>query len=154
MGLGGADFEVLKFRTMVEDAEQRKGEVSSLNMNPDNQMFKAVDDPRVTKYGARLRRRSLDELPQLWNVLRGEMSLVGPRPLPLDEAVLVPERYQARFDTRPGLTGPWQVLGRSDIPFDDMIKLDYMYVNSWSPRGDLKLLLQTVGVVLRPQGAY
>ena len=154
IGLGGAHFEVFKFRTMVEGAEQRKGEVSSLNMNPENQMFKAVDDPRVTKYGARIRRHSLDELPQLWNVLRGEMSLVGPRPLPVDEAVQVPDRYQARYDTRPGLTGPWQVLGRSDIPFEDMVKLDYMYVNSWSPRGDLKLLLQTVGVVLRPHGAY
>lgn len=153
-GLAGSHFKVMKFRTMIVDAEDRLREVSSLKLHPDSAAFKAIEDPRVTKYGALLRRRSLDELPQLWNVLTGSMSLVGPRPLPLDEAAQVPPRYRAREGVRPGLTGPWQVFGRSDIPFEDMLKLDYMYVSTWSPRGDLKLLLRTVGVVLQARGAY
>ena len=153
-GLAGSRFKLIKFRTMSVDAEDRLPEVSSLKLHPDSAAFKAVEDPRATRYGALLRRRSLDELPQLWNVLVGDMSLVGPRPLPLDEAASVPPRYRAREHVRPGLTGPWQVLGRSDIPFEDMVKLDYMYVSTWSSRGDLKLLLRTVGVVFQARGAY
>ncbi len=153
-GLGGSRFDFVKFRTMSADAEDRKEEVASLHLHAGDVTFKAARDPRVTDYGASLRRRSLDELPQLWNVLVGEMSLVGPRPLPVEEAELVPERYKVRQRVRPGLTGPWQVLGRSDIPFEDMVKLDCMYVSSWSPRGDLKLLLRTIGAILRPRGAY
>jgi exopolysaccharide biosynthesis polyprenyl glycosylphosphotransferase len=153
-GLAGSNFKLIKFRTMVVDAEERLSEVSSLKLHPDSAAFKAIEDPRITKYGAALRRRSLDELPQLWNVLVGDMSLVGPRPLPLEEDAQVPPRYRARQTVRPGLTGPWQVLGRSDIPFEDMIKLDYMYVSTWSPRGDLKLLLATVAVVFQARGAY
>jgi exopolysaccharide biosynthesis polyprenyl glycosylphosphotransferase len=153
-GLAGSKFKLIKFRTMSVDAEERLSEVSALKLHPQSAAFKAVEDPRVTKYGALLRRRSLDELPQLWNVLVGDMSLVGPRPLPLDEAASVPPRYRARQSVRPGLTGPWQVLGRSDIPFEDMVKLDYMYVSTWSSRGDLKLLLRTVAVVFQARGAY
>ena len=153
-GLAGENFSLLKFRTMTTDAEARLLEVASLRLHPDSAAFKAAKDPRVTKYGDTLRRRSLDELPQLWNVIIGDMSLVGPRPLPLQEAALVPPRYRAREMVRPGLTGPWQVLGRSDIPFEDMIKLDYMYVSTWSPRGDIKLLLRTVAVVFQARGAY
>ena len=100
-------------------------------------MFKAVDDPRVTKVGASLRRYSLDELPQLWNVLKGDMSLVGPRPLPVAEGARITTRYELRYQVRPGMTGPWQVLGRSDIPFEDMLKLDYNYVLNWSLVEDL-----------------
>jgi len=153
-GLFGCRFKLVKFRTMTVDAEERLAEVEALKLHPDSATFKAAKDPRVTKYGDTLRRRSLDELPQLWNVIVGDMSLVGPRPLPLQEAAHVPPRYRARERVRPGLTGPWQVLGRSDIPFEDMIKLDYMYVSTWSPRGDLKLLLRTVAVVFKARGAY
>ncbi len=153
-GLGGSRFKLIKFRTMTADAEVRLPEVEALKLHPGSATFKAARDPRVTKYGETLRRRSLDEIPQLWNIIIGDMSLVGPRPLPLDEAAHVPMRYRARERVRPGLTGPWQVLGRSDIPFEDMIKLDYMYVSTWSPRGDLKLLLRTVAVVLGARGAY
>lgn len=153
-GRYGTRFKLLKLRTMAVDAEERLDEVAELKLHPESAAFKAIEDPRVTRYGASLRRRSLDELPQLWNVLVGDMSLVGPRPLPLDEATQVPPRYRARENVRPGLTGPWQVLGRSDIPFEDMVKLDYMYVCTWSPRGDMKLLLRTIGVVLGARGAY
>ncbi|MFN8164268.1 MAG: exopolysaccharide biosynthesis polyprenyl glycosylphosphotransferase [Solirubrobacterales bacterium] len=146
-GVDGTNFKLVKFRTMSTDAEDRLLEVAALRLHPGSATFKAANDPRVTRYGETLRRRSLDELPQLWNVIVGDMSLVGPRPLPLQEAAHVPPRYRARERVRPGLTGPWQVLGRSDIPFEDMIKLDYMYVSTWSPRGDLKLLLKTVAVV-------
>ena len=152
--LAGSRFKLIKFRTMTTDAEDRLLEVADLKLHPDSVTFKAAKDPRVTKYGETLRRRSLDELPQLWNVIIGDMSLVGPRPLPIDEAAHVPPRYRARERVRPGLTGPWQVLGRSDIPFEDMVKLDYMYVSTWSPRGDLKLLLRTVAVVFGARGAY
>ncbi len=153
-GLFGCHFKLVKFRTMTVDAEERLAEVEALKLHPDSAAFKAAKDPRVTKYGDALRRRSLDELPQLWNVIVGDMSLVGPRPLPLHEAAHVPPRYRARERVRPGLTGPWQVFGRSDIPFEDMIKLDYMYVSTWSPRGDLKLLLRTIAVVFKARGAY
>lgn len=153
-GQAGSKFKLIKFRTMTADAEGRLSEVEDLKLHPGSATFKAARDPRVTRYGDALRRRSLDEIPQLWNIIMGDMSLVGPRPLPLDEAAHVPARYRAREQVRPGLTGPWQVLGRSDIPFEDMIKLDYMYVSTWSPRGDLKLMLRTVAVVFGARGAY
>jgi lipopolysaccharide/colanic/teichoic acid biosynthesis glycosyltransferase len=117
-------------------------------------MLKLREDPRITPFGRRLRRWSIDELPQLWNVLRGDMSLVGPRPLPLDEARLVDGHFAERLRMRPGITGPWQIHGRSDIPFDDMVKLDYMYVASWTMREDLRLLARTVGAVAHGRGAY
>ena len=153
-GLKGEVFEVVKFRTMSADAEGRLGEVFEFDPGDHHVMFKLERDPRVTKFGAKLRRLSLDELPQLINVLRGEMSLVGPRPLPVHESDQVPDRYRARFRVRPGVTGPWQVLGRSAIPFDDMLKLDYTYVTNWSIGDDVKLLVRTLGAITHGRGAY
>jgi len=156
MGSGGTRFEILKFRTMVADADQRKHEVAHLNKHSEggSQMFKIANDPRVTRFGQFLRRWSLDELPQLLNVLHGEMSLVGPRPLILDEDENVVGRNRHRLDLLPGITGLWQVLGRSDIPFSEMVTIDYIYVMNWSLWGDVKLLVRTVPVVLRGRGAY
>jgi exopolysaccharide biosynthesis polyprenyl glycosylphosphotransferase len=155
-GLDGRPFEMLKFRTMVEGADSMRPELRrrSIEEKGYEGMLKIRDDPRITRFGARLRRWSLDELPQLWNVLRGHMSLIGPRPLPLDEARLAEDCLPARLSVRPGITGPWQVNGRSDIPFDDMVKLDYTYVTAWTMREDLRLLLRTVGSVLNHRGAY
>jgi lipopolysaccharide/colanic/teichoic acid biosynthesis glycosyltransferase len=110
-------------------------------------MFKIPDDPRVTRVGRVLRRYSLDELPQLWNVLRGEMSLVGPRPLILAEDAFVTRWARQRLNLKPGCTGPWQVMGRSGIPFDEMVRIDYLYVNGWSLFHDLKLILRTLPVL-------
>jgi exopolysaccharide biosynthesis polyprenyl glycosylphosphotransferase len=151
-------FYVFKFRTMMPDAEDRRDEAVKAAPGGDRAseraMFKLKDDPRVTRFGARIRRLSIDELPQLINVLRGEMSLVGPRPLPVDESDQVPEPYRARFKVRPGVTGPWQVLGRSSIPFEDMLKLDYTYVTNWSFGDDVKLLFRTLGAIAQGNGAY
>jgi lipopolysaccharide/colanic/teichoic acid biosynthesis glycosyltransferase len=117
-------------------------------------MFKIPGDPRVTKVGQALRRFSLDELPQLFNVVKGEMSLVGPRPLVLNEDEFVAEWARRRLALRPGMTGMWQILGRTDIPFDEMVKLDYLYVTNWTLTGDLKILARTMPAVLRQQDAY
>ena len=156
VGRDAARFQVLKFRTMVADADARKREFNQLNIHAaePQAMFKIPGDPRITSFGTWLRRWSLDELPQLWNVLRGEMSLVGPRPLIPEEAELVDGYYAERMRMRPGITGPWQILGRSDIPFEDMVRLDYMYVTTWTLREDLRLLLRTLGAVTRARGAY
>ncbi len=116
-------------------------------------MFKVPDDPRVTRVGRFLRRYSLDELPQLLNVLRGEMSLVGPRPLILDEDRARRRLGAPRLDLKPGITGLWQVLGRDDIPFEEMVGLDYLYVTSWSLADDLKLIVQTIPVLVRQHSA-
>jgi exopolysaccharide biosynthesis polyprenyl glycosylphosphotransferase len=153
IGRGRAEFSMLKFRTMVTDAEQKKARLSELNRRDDG-MFKIPEDPRITRVGRFLRRYSLDELPQLINVLRGEMSVVGPRPLIQVEADLVDRRYEARFKVRPGITGPWQVFGRSDIPFHDMIKLDYTYVTNWSVGYDIKLMGRTTSAIFTGRGAY
>jgi exopolysaccharide biosynthesis polyprenyl glycosylphosphotransferase len=154
-GLHGRPFELLKFRTMVDGAEAMQEELLPRTLgNGGPTLFKLRDDPRVTHFGARLRRWSLDEIPQLWNVLRGDMSLVGPRPLPLRQAALVDGDHTERTRVRPGLTGPWQVHGRSDIPFEQMLQLDYTYVAAWTMREDLRLLARTVGAVLRRRGAY
>ena len=152
-GRKGKEFQLFKFRTMVSDADAMKDTVNALNLRTDG-MFKVADDPRITRFGAKLRRTSLDELPQLINVLRGEMSLVGPRPLIFAEADLVEERYVARFDVKPGMTGPWQVFGRSDIPFLKMVKLDYAYVVNWSIGEDLKFLIRTLSAMTQRRGAY
>ena len=153
IGRKGEPFEVVKFRTMAMDADERKHEVVALNTRTDG-MFKLADDPRITRFGRWLRRFSFDELPQLINVLRGDMSLVGPRPLIQPESDLVADHYLARFDIRPGITGPWQVLGRSEIPFDDMLKLDYTYVTNWSIGDDVKLLIRTLSAMSAGRGAY
>ena len=117
-------------------------------------MFKIREDPRITRVGRVLRRFSLDELPQLFNIVRGEMSLVGPRPLIENEDRQVEGRFRRRLRLTPGLTGSWQVNGRSEIPFEEMVSLDYLYVTNWSIWGDTKLILRTFAAVLRGRGAY
>ena len=151
-GLNGRSFTLYKFRTMVEGAEGRRGELLHLNeMN--GPVFKLRRDPRVTRLGKFLRRFSLDELPQLWNVLRGDMSLVGPRP-PIPEEVAQYQRWQRRrLAMKPGLTCLWQISGRNNIDFDRWMQLDLEYIDSWSPMLDLKILLKTVPVVLSGKGA-
>jgi exopolysaccharide biosynthesis polyprenyl glycosylphosphotransferase len=150
----GSTFEIFKFRTMCVDAEQKREDVLHLNA-VDGPLFKIKGrDPRVTRIGGFLRRTSLDELPQLLNVMRGEMSLVGPRPFVVYEADLITGWASRRLDVVPGITGLWQVLGRNDMPFEEMVKLDYVYVTNWSLWWDLKLLCQTVPVVLKRSGAY
>ena len=157
VGRGGERFIMLKFRSMATNADMAKHELVEQNMHAQAEgatMFKIPDDPRTTSFGRWLRRYSLDELPQLWNVIRGEMSLVGPRPLIMSESDQIEGRYRRRLQLTPGLTGLWQVLGRSDIPFEDMVRLDYLYVTSWSLAGDFKLLMRTIAAVVRGRGAY
>jgi exopolysaccharide biosynthesis polyprenyl glycosylphosphotransferase len=147
-------FRIAKFRTMHTGAEEQRADVLHLN-EVDGPLFKLkTGDPRVTRVGAFLRKTSLDELPQLWNVLRGEMSLVGPRPFVVYEADLITGWARRRLEMTPGITGLWQVLGRNDIPYDEMVKLDYIYVTNWSPWWDFKILCQTIPVVLGRRGAY
>jgi exopolysaccharide biosynthesis polyprenyl glycosylphosphotransferase len=154
-GRGGTEFEIVKFRTMVADAEAQRMAMAHLNeMEGSGPLFKMANDPRVTKVGAFLRKTSLDELPQLWNVLRGQMSLVGPRPFVVHESEQITGWAGRRLDTTPGITGLWQVLGRNDIPFDEMVKLDYVYVTNWSLWWDIKILLRTIPTVLGRKGAY
>jgi exopolysaccharide biosynthesis polyprenyl glycosylphosphotransferase len=157
-GTDESTFQIYKFRTMVADADARKSEYTHLNKHAanggDSRMFKIPDDPRVTSLGRFLRRYSLDELPQLINVVKGEMSLVGPRPLILEEDQHIQEWARRRLNLKPGITGPWQVLGRSEIPFDEMVKLDYLYVTSWSVLNDFRLMFQTFPALARSRGAY
>jgi exopolysaccharide biosynthesis polyprenyl glycosylphosphotransferase len=153
MGRGGRTFRIFKFRSMKVGAEQLRVGLTERN-EYSGPMFKMKEDPRVTRIGGWLRRWSLDELPQILNVLAGDMSLVGPRPLWVEEAKQCRGWTQKRLDITPGITGLWQVLGRTDIPFDEMVKLDYMYVTGWSLSWDIKLLLQTVPAVLAKRGAY
>jgi exopolysaccharide biosynthesis polyprenyl glycosylphosphotransferase len=150
VGRDGRIFEMLKFRTMVEGADRQKAELAPLNEA--DGLFKIADDPRVTRVGRLLRRTSLDELPQLVNVLRGEMSLVGPRPLVLEDDRHVEGWYRRRLHLTPGMTGRWQVLGSARIPLHEMVKLDYLYVATWSWWGDIKILLQTIGFVVARRG--
>jgi exopolysaccharide biosynthesis polyprenyl glycosylphosphotransferase len=158
MGYGGKTFRIFKFRTMYRDAEERKSEVQHLNQHlvdgEDARMFKVPNDPRVTRVGRLLRRFSIDELPQLLNVLLLQMSLVGPRPLILDENEHVDEWGQTRLRLKPGITGLWQVLGRSDIPFQEMTRLDYLYVIDWSLWRDVTLIFRTLPALLRSRNAY
>ncbi len=151
VGKGDRRFKLYKLRTMHVDAEQRRAEL--LSHSTDAQWLMLEHDPRITRIGRRLRRLSLDELPQLWNVLRGEMSLVGPRPLIEAEDRLVTGWARGRLDLTPGITGYWQVLGRTRIPFEEMVKLDYLYVTSWSLWEDMRLILRTLPVVLSGRGA-
>ena len=146
VGRHGRDFQVLKFRTMVSDADQRKQELAELNEAAP--MFKIANDPRTTSIGRFLRRRSLDELPQLLNVLRGDMSIVGPRPLISDEDRLFSGWQRRRYHVAPGITGPWQILGSSRVPMSDMVTIDYLYCANWSLWLDTKILLRTIPYVL------
>jgi exopolysaccharide biosynthesis polyprenyl glycosylphosphotransferase len=154
-GRGETEFALIKFRSMYQDAEKRKAEFEKANEATDGVMFKIKRDPRITRVGGFLRRGSVDELPQLVNVLRGEMSLVGPRPLILKEARHAAQTWHARrLDLRPGITGLWQVSGRSDLPFQEMVRFDYQYVSGWSLARDVEILLATIPVVLSGRGAY
>ncbi|MBD2567399.1 sugar transferase [Anabaena lutea] len=155
IGLHGKKFQVWKFRTMRPDADKLQKELEALNEVKDGIIFKIKDDPRVTRIGKFLRRYSLDELPQIFNVVLGEMSLVGPRPLPTRDVDKFSERHFIRQEVLPGITGMWQVSGRSDIlDFDQVMKLDLRYIENWSLWLDFQILVKTVQVVLNKEGAY
>jgi exopolysaccharide biosynthesis polyprenyl glycosylphosphotransferase len=151
VGREGRPFRLVKFRTMVADAERQTAGLLSQSNDPD--WLKLDHDPRITRTGRLLRLTSLDELPQLWNVLKGEMSLVGPRPLIESEDKQIDGWARSRLDLTPGVTGLWQVLGRTNIPFEEMTKLDYMYVTNWSLWTDIRLILRTLPAVLARRGA-
>jgi exopolysaccharide biosynthesis polyprenyl glycosylphosphotransferase len=153
VGKDGKPFKIYKFRTMVVDAESRLAEVQQAN-EFDSVLFKIRKDPRVTAIGTRLRKWSLDELPQLINVFRGEMSLVGPRPALPDEAELYADHVRRRLVVKPGLTGMWQVSGRSDLSWDESVRLDLRYVENWSFALDLQIIWKTLPVILKGSGAY
>ncbi len=152
-GMGAAPFDCLKFRTMHDDAEEAQAELEALN-EMDGALFKIREDPRLTPVGRLLRRFSLDELPQLANVVRGDMSLVGPRPLPLRDFAQLEEWHKKRYLVLPGITGLWQVSGRADLDFDDLVRLDFLYLERWSIALDLVILLKTIPAVLMRRGAF
>lgn len=153
-GHNGRVFRMWKFRTMVVDAEARRAELAPLNDMADaGPLFKMRHDPRVTSVGRILRRLSMDEFPQLFNVLNGSMSLVGPRPFVCMEADQMQGWSRRRLDLVPGMTGLWQISGRNDLSYEEMIRLDYMYVTNWSLWWDLRILLETVPRVLTGRGA-
>ncbi len=152
-GIGGRPFACFKFRTMVADADRIQGSLEHRN-EVGGPIFKIKDDPRVTNVGRFLRRWSLDELPQLLNVLRGEMSLVGPRPLPQRDYDQLEDWHRKRYLVLPGMTGLWQVSGRSELDFDELVRLDFVYLERWSVFLDLTILLQTIPAVARAKGAW
>jgi exopolysaccharide biosynthesis polyprenyl glycosylphosphotransferase len=154
VGKNGGTFKVWKFRTMVVDAEARKAELAALNESAGGILFKMRRDPRITKVGGWLRRWSLDELPQLINVATGEMSLVGPRPALPSEIEKYGHDMQRRLKVKPGITGLWQVSGRSDLPYDEAVRLDVRYVENWSVALDLQIVWKTLYAVIRGSGAY
>jgi lipopolysaccharide/colanic/teichoic acid biosynthesis glycosyltransferase len=151
IGRRGRRFRIAKFRTMVVGAEAMTEQLRGLSL--DSHWLLLDRDPRITRVGRLLRHSSLDELPQLWSVLKGDMSLVGPRPLIEAEDRQITGWARGRLDLTPGLTGLWQVLGRTSIPFEEMVKLDYIYVTNWSVWRDVQLLLRTLPVVLTRRGA-
>jgi lipopolysaccharide/colanic/teichoic acid biosynthesis glycosyltransferase len=138
---------------MYRDAEDQQADLEQHN-EADGAIFKMRDDPRITPVGRILRRFSIDELPQLWNVLRGEMSLVGPRPLPLRDFQLLDSWHRGRYRVLPGITGLWQVSGRSELDFDDLVRLDFYYVENWSIWLDIEVIARTPLAVLRGRGAF
>src|SRR4051812_8499511 len=152
-GLGGAPFACFKFRTMYDDADAQQLELEDVN-EKGGAIFKIRNDPRVTPIGRFLRRWSVDELPQLFNVLRGDMSLVGPRPLPERDYQQLEEWHRKRYLVLPGMTGLWQVSGRSELDFDELVRLDFLYLERWSVFLDLSIMLKTIPAVLRAKGAW
>jgi exopolysaccharide biosynthesis polyprenyl glycosylphosphotransferase len=151
VGREGKPFQLIKFRTMVVGAEAQTEAL--FRDSEDANWLKLANDPRITGVGRFLRLTSLDELPQLWNILRGDMSLVGPRPLIESEDRQIAGWARSRLELTPGLTGLWQVLGRTNIPFEEMVKLDYMYVTNWSLWSDIRLILRTLPAVVTRRGA-
>ncbi len=152
VGLRGRVFHVVKFRTMTPDADARRADLRQFNEVSGNASFKMTNDPRITSMGRFLRRSSIDELPQLWNVLRGEMSLVGPRPHPLDDVAGYDLWHRGRLTMKPGITGLWQVAGRRDTDFDRWVRYDLDYIEHWSLWLDLRLLFLTIPALLRAEG--
>ena len=153
IGVGEREFPMLKFRTMVADAAEQQESLEEQN-EATGALFKVRDDPRVTPVGRVLRRLSLDEMPQIANVLRGEMSLVGPRPLPLRDYRLLEDWHRARYAVLPGMTGLWQISGRSGLTFDDLVRLDFTYIENWSIWLDITIIAKTIPAVLTQRGAY
>jgi len=151
IGRRGRRFRLLKLRTMDADAESRRSALLAQSKDPG--WLHLEHDPRITRVGRLLRLASLDELPQLWNVIKGDMSLVGPRPLVIEEDRMVGGWARGRLDLTPGITGLWQVLGRTSIPFEEMVRLDYLYVTNWSLWSDIRLILRTLPTVLTGKGA-
>jgi lipopolysaccharide/colanic/teichoic acid biosynthesis glycosyltransferase len=150
VGKDGRRFRIYKFRTMVADAEARRADL--LARNQTEGLFKLADDPRITRVGRLLRRTSLDELPQLLNVARGEMSLVGPRPLILAEDEAITGYDRRRLTLMPGMTGHWQIMGSAKVPLHEMVKIDYLYVTTWTLFQDVKILVRTVPYMLARRG--
>jgi exopolysaccharide biosynthesis polyprenyl glycosylphosphotransferase len=153
IGLGEQEFAMLKFRTMHVDAPEQQAELESAN-EAAGALFKIRDDPRITRVGRFLRRFSLDEIPNMVNVLRGEMSLVGPRPLPTRDYGLLEEWHHKRYLVLPGMTGLWQISGRSNLSFDDLVRLDFFYLDNWSIWLDISILARTIPAVISQRGAY
>jgi exopolysaccharide biosynthesis polyprenyl glycosylphosphotransferase len=153
VGLGEQEFGMLKFRTMYVDAPEQQAELEAAN-EAEGALFKIREDPRVTGVGGFLRRFSLDEIPNVWNVLRGEMSLVGPRPLPIRDYELLEPWHRKRYLVLPGMTGLWQISGRSNLSFDDLVRLDFYYLDNWSIWLDISILAKTVPAVMAQRGAY
>ncbi len=155
IGRNGRRFFMYKFRTMVVDADKLVGQLNGLNEHAGNgELFKIKNDPRVTRVGGFLRKWSLDELPQILNVYKGEMSWVGPRPPLPREVENYESKHYARLKGLPGITGLWQVSGRSDLSFEEMVKLDRYYLDNWSIRLDVSIMMRTVVAVLTRNGAY
>jgi exopolysaccharide biosynthesis polyprenyl glycosylphosphotransferase len=152
-GFRGRKFTMLKFRSMVLNADDSLKKLKNEN-EADGPIFKIKRDPRITKLGKFLRRYSFDELPQIFNVLKGDMSLVGPRPLPIEQIEKEDLRQLKRLEVRPGITGLWQIRGRSDLSFVRLVKWDIWYINNWSFWLDINILLQTIPIVLKGKGAY
>jgi exopolysaccharide biosynthesis polyprenyl glycosylphosphotransferase len=155
VGQGGVSFNIYKFRSMVMNAESQRGKLLPRSMYSDPRLFKIENDPRISRLGAFLRRTSLDELPQLWNVLCGTMSLVGPRPPVPSEVAFYEEHHYTRFELKPGITGPWQVNGRNRITdFEEVVRLETAYIRHWSFWHDLLIMFKTIPAVLRMRGAH
>ncbi|HEY6058629.1 MAG TPA: sugar transferase [Candidatus Limnocylindrales bacterium] len=151
-GLNGRQFRIVKFRTMERNADARRAELRAFNEVTGNASFKMTNDPRITRIGRLLRRTSVDELPQLWNVLRGEMSLVGPRPHPLDDVAGYDDWHRRRLSMKPGITGLWQIGGRRETDFDRWVEKDLEYIDHWSFWLDVRVILMTIPALLRAEG--
>jgi lipopolysaccharide/colanic/teichoic acid biosynthesis glycosyltransferase len=153
IGVGEQDFGMLKFRTMVADAPALQADLEPEN-EAEGALIKIRDDPRVTRVGRFLRRFSLDEIPQVVNVFKGEMSLVGPRPLPLRDYRLLDDWHRRRYGVLPGMTGLWQISGRSGLSFDELVRLDFTYIENWSIWLDISIIAKTIPAVVSRRGAF